>query len=117
MRLRKLPAERSRAQLQVEKLDQAISDRVFEQFGNIRSAIQSKTNNLSGFATKNGAGSESEMSEGWEGNKASRGSGENEFVGRQAHHVGIGPQNDCCRSKNQTGEDSRGAKESGLSKP
>jgi hypothetical protein len=49
-----------------------------------------------------------------EGNTASGAGGENEFVGCEAHHVGISAQKDRSRSKSEMGEDTRGAKEGSL---
>jgi hypothetical protein len=54
------------------------------------------------------------MGEDWERNEASSGSGENEFVDCEAHHVGISPQKDRSRSKSEMGKGTRRAKKGGL---
>jgi hypothetical protein len=55
--LQELRAERKQAQLQVEKLDQAISViRVVKRFGNIRESKPTQPNNIGSVTSQNGAG-------------------------------------------------------------
>jgi hypothetical protein len=53
------------------------------------------------------------MGEGWQGSKA-RNRGQNEFVGSEAHHVGISAQKDRSSPKSEMGENTRGAEEGSL---
>ena len=68
--LQELRAERSRAQLHLEKFGSSdFSDRIAKRFGKIQQHNSSETNNLSSFEAENGTGSEGEMGEGWKGMK------------------------------------------------
>ena len=102
--LQQLRTERSRAQSEIEKLDQAISViESFKRFRNI-SENQPEANNIGSFSTEDGAGAKGAMGKGWEG-IAFSGGRENNWLGtREAHHVGISPQEDRRCSKGEVGE-------------
>jgi hypothetical protein len=83
------------------------------------SAYQGKPTDPShfgGFAPKNGAGPKSEMGEGAEGIAASPGGKDNGLRSREAHHVGISPQENCDGAAGKVGK-GEGTAENGGGEP
>jgi hypothetical protein len=81
------------------------SDRVFERFWNIPERKTSHPNYLSSFTTENGAGAKGEMGKGEGGIDASSGGSENNWLcTREAHDVGISPQEDRVGTEGEVGE-------------
>jgi hypothetical protein len=113
--LRELREKRSHTQIEIDKLDQIIS-RILERNRN-RSTWQDnpvETSYIRSFTAQNGLGTESPMGKGTR-RVATNSSGEGHGLGScEAHHVGIGPQEDRGGTKGAVGEATGAGVESGL---
>ena len=113
--LKELREKRSKAQIEIEKLDQVFWDRVVEWYGCITTAKPTNPNNFRGLTSQNGEGAESAMGERGEAIAASRGGSENnEFGSCQAHHVGGFTEEDRGGCAGEVGEDTGCCEEGGV---
>jgi hypothetical protein len=89
-------------------------DRVAKRFGNIPKNRPTEANNIGSFKTENGAGATGEMGEGSEWIEASSGGRKGNWFGtREAHHVGVSPQEDRSSAAEKVGS-GEGGEEGGI---
>jgi hypothetical protein len=81
------------------------SDRVVKPFRRIPDSQAANPNHIGKFAAENGTGTKGEMDESSERLAAGNGAGENNGFGtREAHHVGLSPQENRRSAENALGE-------------